>query len=155
MWKKISVIFGTSALALTLAACGQTGEQNTKETVAPAGEIQSQDTAATDTKSIESSEKMSEQRDVAQFLESYEAYIDEYLAFSERYKASGNIMAMAQEAIDMQKKASELAIEAEELKDEQLSAEELAMYTEVMSRCTEKAATAAQNISEATLGNAG
>ena len=84
MWKKISVILGTSALALTLAACGQTGEQNAKETATPVGEIQSQETAATDTKSTESSNKTSEQSDIAQFLESYESYIDEYLAFSER-----------------------------------------------------------------------
>ena len=95
MWKKISVILGTSALALTLAACGQTGEQNAKETATPVGEIQSQETAATDTKSTESSNKTSEQSDIAQFLESYESYIDEYLAFSKRYKSSSNIMAMA------------------------------------------------------------
>ena len=98
MWKKLAVIVTSGALALSMSACGEKdgaksgAKEGTQDTVSAAPEQKKSDTATAD-------------MDLDEFLAAYESCVDDYVAFSEKFKESSNPLSLTQEAAELQQKA--------------------------------------------------
>lgn len=77
-------------------------------------------------------------------MDSYEAFIDEYVAFMNKYQKSDNVVSMATDYASMMKRYSEFSQKVDAIDENSLSSEDLAYYTEVMTRCTQKLASVGQ-----------
>ncbi|WP_321780064.1 DUF6591 domain-containing protein [Schaalia cardiffensis] len=141
MWKKLAVIVTSGALALSMSACGEKDDaksgakEGTQDTVSAAPEQKKSDTATAD-------------MDLDEFLAAYESCVDEYVAFSEKFKESSNPLSLTQEAAELQQKVETFTQEAEKWKVESLSEEELSRLGEVMERCSQKMLTVLDNLNE-------
>ena len=78
----------------------------------------------------------------ADFLKEYEAWVDEYIAFMEKYKANPTDLSLMADYIDMMSKMAEWAEKAEDIEDE-LSGDDLRVYMDTMTRILQKLASAA------------
>ena len=78
--------------------------------------------------------------EVKEALDSYEAYIDEYVAFMERYKAADatDMVAMMGDYTDMLSRYSEFSEKIDALGESELTNAELAYYLEVTNRVSQK-----------------
>ena len=83
--------------------------------------------------------------EVKEALDSYEAYIDEYVAFMERYKAADatDMVAMMGDYTDMLSRYAEFAEKIDALGESELTNAELAYYLEVTNRVSQKLLSAA------------
>ena len=77
-------------------------------------------------------------------MDSYEAFIDEYVAFMNKYQKSDNVVSMATDYASMMKRYSEFSQQVDAIDDNSLRSEDLAYYTEVRTRCTQKLASVGQ-----------
>ncbi|MCH4208231.1 MAG: hypothetical protein LKF50_08030 [Solobacterium sp.] len=82
--------------------------------------------------------------DLKAALDSYEAFIDEYVAFMKKYKASDNASGMMMDYLSYLTKLTDLETKMNALDDDEMTSEELAYYTEVMLRCSQKMLNAVQ-----------
>lgn len=141
MWKKLAVIVTSGALALSMSACGEKDDaksgakEGTQDTVSAAPEQKKSDAATAD-------------MDLDEFLAAYESCVDDYVAFSEKFKESSNPLSLTQEAAELQQKAETFTQEAEKWQVESLSEEELSRLEEVMERCSQKMLTVLDNLNE-------
>ena len=129
-----------------------------KEDTSTDGDAAKQDDKSTDTgadssdankQSDQSSDQKAQQNtnDSADFkstMDSYEAFIDEYVAFMNKYQKSDNVVSMATDYASMMKRYSEFSQKVDAIDENSLSSEDLAYYTEVMTRCTQKLASVGQ-----------
>lgn len=141
MWKKLAVIVTSGALALSISACGE------KDTASSGAKESTQDTVSA-TPEQKKSDSTSTNMDLDDFLAAYESCVDEYVAFSEKFKESSNPLSLTQEAAELQQKAETFTQEAEKWQVESLSEEELSRLQEVMERCSEKMLTVLDNLNE-------
>lgn len=77
-------------------------------------------------------------------LDSYEAFIDEYIAFMERYANSDNAIGMLSDYLSYMEKYVETMEKLDALDEEELSTEETLYYIEVQARIVQKLADAGQ-----------
>lgn len=77
-------------------------------------------------------------KELKEFLKSYEAFIDEYCAFMKKYNDSDDVLGMLNDYTTYLNKYSDLCAKAEAWAGKDLSASDLKEYTEVMARCTKK-----------------
>ena len=78
--------------------------------------------------------------EVKEALDSYEAYMDEYIAFMERYQAADatDMVAMMGDNTDMLSRYAEFAEKIDALGESELTNAELAYYLEVTNRVSQK-----------------
>ena len=76
--------------------------------------------------------------DLKDTLDSYEAFIDEYVAFMERYKNSDDTASMLLDYSSYLQKYTEVMNKIDALDTSSLSAADYAYYIEVTSRCSQK-----------------
>ena len=75
---------------------------------------------------------------VKEALDSYEAFIDEYIAFMQRYESSSDTSSLLMEYMDYLTRYADLTEKMEKMEDEDMSDADYAYYTEVMLRCSQK-----------------
>ena len=81
--------------------------------------------------------------DLKEFLDSYEAFVDEYVEFMKKYKEDPtNIVSMMDQYTDLLNKEEEFNKMAEKYDADEMTDEEAKYYLEVMTRCTQKMASA-------------
>lgn len=71
-------------------------------------------------------------------MDKYEEFFDEYIAFMKKYEKSNNTAAMMKEYAKYMKKYSEVMEKINEIDQDELSADDLAYYTYVWARISEK-----------------
>jgi hypothetical protein len=77
--------------------------------------------------------------DLKEYLDSYEAFIDEYVEFMKRYNSDpGNSISMMTEYIEMMGKYAEFAEKIGEYESAEMSDADFNYYLEVTTRCTQK-----------------
>lgn len=77
--------------------------------------------------------------DLKEYLDSYEAFIDEYVEFMKQYNSDpGNSISMMTEYIEMMGKYAEFAEKIGEYESAEMSDADFNYYLEVTTRCTQK-----------------
>ena len=76
--------------------------------------------------------------DVREALDSYEAFIDEYIDFMQRYKDSGNTTAMLNDYLSYLQRYSDFVAKVDAMKTDNMSNADLAYYLEVTARVSQK-----------------
>ena len=76
--------------------------------------------------------------DMKAFLDSYEAYIDEYIEFLKKYNADPTSLTLLAEYGKMLEKMEDLDEKAEAYDEDTMNDVDLAYYLEVMNRCNQK-----------------
>lgn len=71
-------------------------------------------------------------------MDKYEEFFDEYIAFMKKYEKSNNTASMTKEYAKYMKKYSEVMEKINEIDQDELSADDLAYYTYVWARISEK-----------------
>lgn len=81
--------------------------------------------------------------DLKSFLDSYEQFVDKYMDFMKKYKDSGFSPSMLKDYNDLLAQLNDFntKISTWDAKKSSMSAQDLAYYTEVMTRCAQKLAT--------------
>lgn len=75
---------------------------------------------------------------VKEAMDSYEAFVDEYVAFMQKYENSSDTTSMLSEYMNYISRYAELTEKMEALEDEEMSDADFDYYTEVMLRCSQK-----------------
>lgn len=73
-------------------------------------------------------------------MDSYETFIDEHCAFMKRYNESSDPASMVADYSSMMARYAELSAKIDDIADDDLTPDELAYYTEVMTRTNQKMA---------------
>lgn len=76
--------------------------------------------------------------DFKALMDSYEEFFDDYIAFMEKYSKSSDTSALLSDYTDYMQKYSEVMSKLDAVDEDELNAAELAYYTKVMSRITQK-----------------
>ena len=76
--------------------------------------------------------------DVKEALDSYEAFMDEYVEFMQRYNESGNSSQMMVDYLNYLQKYTDLAAKIEKMDTDSMSSADYAYYIEVTSRVAQK-----------------
>lgn len=76
--------------------------------------------------------------DFKAMMDEYEAFFDEYIAFMQNYNNSGNSLDMLGDYASMMTRYAEFAEKIDSVNTDELTNEELAYYTEVTARVTQK-----------------
>ncbi len=127
--KKLITLSLLAILALAIIGCET-------ETTTEAPPDNQTDTTQESTAN-ESSENISS--DFKSTMDSYEAFFDEYVAFMEKYAASdGTDLSLLTDYSTYMSKYADIMAELETLDTSNMSADELAYFTEVQARITEK-----------------
>ncbi|OZG60019.1 hypothetical protein BLEM_2194 [Bifidobacterium lemurum] len=77
-------------------------------------------------------------------MDSYEKFVDEYVAFIQKYKESGDSVSMLADYGSMMQRLNEYNQQLASFDQNSFSVDDLAYYTEVMNRCNQKIASVAQ-----------
>lgn len=155
--KKIIAVLLSFVIIFTLAACGSTKTNSSPDenTVMDTSEepTVSNDTNEAESKSapdaqdalIENIHKSSDGTSGSDFdpdfravMGAYEEFIDEYVAFYEKYKASDSDLSMLTEYMKMMEKYAQWAEKMDTIDEDELSESDYIYYSEVMLRCSEK-----------------
>ena len=72
------------------------------------------------------------------FLDSYEAYVDEYVDFMKKYMANPTDLSLLGEYTDMMDKLADFETTLDKYDSNDMSTEDAAYYLEVTTRCTQK-----------------
>ena len=120
-------------------------EENSNESSSTSSESISSTTESSSTPESSSSEEKKPELDsglirpeVKEALESYEAFVDEYVEFMKKYNSSGNQTQMMTEYLDYINKLVDFENKIAELDDKELTTSESAYYSAVMLRCADK-----------------
>ena len=134
--KRVLII---AALVISLVAFCGCGDSSVK--AEQPKEPEKQNVEVNSAKPEDSTPKKEEQsngirQELKDFLESYEAVMDEYVEFMKNYKAGDP--SMLAKYTEILQKYTDFAQKAEAWKDKNLNNEELLYYTEVVTRVSEK-----------------
>ncbi len=122
----------SAAMLLPLTGCGS--EPSAKTTSVESTE----DEASKDGSSDAETKNDAAGSDFKEALDSYEAFMDDYVEFMEKYKDSDNVEEMMNDYNDYLEKYTELTKKMEDVKEDELTDDELQYYTEVMTRVSQK-----------------
>lgn len=75
---------------------------------------------------------------VKEAMDSYEAFVDEYIAFMQKYETSSDASGMLMEYMNYMTKYADLTEKIENMEDQDMSDADYAYYTEVLLRCSQK-----------------
>lgn len=78
--------------------------------------------------------------DFKELMDDYESFIDDYVEFMQEYEDSDDITGMMEDYSEMLEKYSEFDEKIDAIDEDELSESDLAYYTKVMARVTEKLA---------------
>lgn len=76
--------------------------------------------------------------DLKEFLDGYEAFVDEYVEFMKNYNESGDIFGMISDYTDMLTRLSEFQEKIDGYDQNKMSSEDLKYYIDVTTRCAKK-----------------
>lgn len=82
--------------------------------------------------------------EVKEAIDSYEAFIDEYCDFMKKMSQTDNVITMMTEYLEYMQKLSDMGEKFDKIQEGDLTNAEIIYYTEVMLRCTQKIASAAE-----------
>ena len=75
---------------------------------------------------------------VKEALDSYEAFVDEYIAFMQNFENSSDTTGMLTDYMDYITRLTDLSEKMDSMKEDDMSDADMAYYTEVMLRCSQK-----------------
>jgi len=81
--------------------------------------------------------------DVREMLDSYEAFVDEYIEFMQKYKNSDNVTAMMSDYLSYMQRYSDFVAKVNAMDSNSMSSADAAYYIEVTSRVSQKLLNAA------------
>lgn len=76
--------------------------------------------------------------ELKEFLDSYEACINEYVDFMKKYTSSDDVMGMLADYTNIMSKYADFTKKMDNINEDDLTGADLAYYVEVTSRCTQK-----------------
>ncbi|OZG60017.1 hypothetical protein BLEM_2192 [Bifidobacterium lemurum] len=135
---KITALLVASALTLTLGACGNSSSQITQ-----GGSDQSSQSTDADAQP-QTDVQENQSGDFKTVMDDYERFVDEYVAFMQRYNESDDPTSLLAEYGDMMQRLNDYGQNLSEFDGDSLDADDLTYYTEVMNRCNEKLASITQ-----------
>lgn len=112
------------------AAAEMSGEDAYGSDERAAGDYSDEDSASSSSGEVDPGLK--------EYLDSYEDFMDEYVAFMKNFKNSGDTASMMTDYYQMLSEYTEFAAKADEYDQSEMSPADLAYYTEVMGRITKK-----------------
>lgn len=98
---------------------------------------------ATAAESASSNDDGTVSADIKDALDSYEAFVDDYIEFMDRYKNSGDTASMMNDYLEYMQEYNELSQKIDAIDENSLSVADHAYYVEVMSRVSQKLLSAA------------
>lgn len=148
MKRGICIFFVSVFLVCTVTACGRLDLPKSEGTSA----IESNDEKRNDAEPSEANDSdilangEGSENDAAsnvtpelkEFLDSYEAYIDRYIAFMKEYQDSGYSASMMNDYLAILEEYSNFTEKAESYDEDNMSDEDLAYYVEVIGRVSQK-----------------
>lgn len=126
-------------LALTLVGCldeGSSERESVSDGAANDKKGKDEKSENGDTDSDKSANGMRPEFKAA--MDGYEAFFDEYCAFMEKYNSSDNPAGMLGDYMSFMSRYTETMNKLDEIGEEELNNAELAYYTEVMARISQK-----------------
>lgn len=76
--------------------------------------------------------------EIKEAIDSYEAFVDEYVKFMKKYNNSGDSLSMLGDYLDYTEKSLKMSKEFEEIADKELTDAEALYYSDVLLRCSQK-----------------
>ena len=141
----VMIVFGTAGCGAQKPAVSLPGKPEPAAVTTPAPKAMPRPTEAPKETETPSVVEAFIRPEVKEALDSYEAYMDEYIDFMERYKAAdaADMVAMMGDYTDMLLLYSEFAEKIDALGESELTNAELAYYLEVTNRVSQKLLSAA------------
>ncbi|WP_302392144.1 DUF6591 domain-containing protein [Eggerthella sinensis] len=139
MVKKIALALCTAMVAFGLVACGGSPASDDAEnsasvsTSSPSSETRSNDEAPPS-----DAQASGTTTDLKDAMDSYEAFIDEYVEFMEKYKSAEDASSLLADYSEYMSKYADAMAKIDEIDESSLSPADLAYYSEVQTRVAEK-----------------
>ena len=157
--RKITAIFISTAIVLTLGACGSSVSKDAGSDSVPTTMQEKSSASATSNSSSEarteaenakdgvaddssSAENASSSSEVTasfkEMMDGYESFMGDYVEFMKKYKSSDNVASMLSDYTEMMQKYTDWAAKIDEVDSDSLSPADSAYYLEVQGRVLQK-----------------
>lgn len=134
MIKRILIGLFAMIMVMSMAGCGTS---NTEDTVVE-DDSQQMEGTVNDTETLDPEFKAA--------MDSYEEFMNEYVEFMQKYSESDDATSMLADYMDYMTKYQEVMATMDEINEDELTDAELAYYTEVSLRVSQKLMEVSQNM---------